>query len=70
MVDMMVEVVEMMVEDIFPLIFLLLSSYFSLSFDFFPSSFLLLLIFLISEEWHKDMEEFWILKRVCNKCEV
>ena len=38
MVEMMVEVVEMMVEDIFPLIFLLLTSYFSLSFDFSPSS--------------------------------
>ena len=34
---MIVEVVEMMVEDIFSLIFLLLTSYFSLSFDFSPS---------------------------------
>ena len=42
MVGMMVEMVEMMVEDNFPLIFLLLTSYFSLSFDF-PPFFILLL---------------------------
>ena len=37
----------------FSLIFLLVTSYFSLSFDFFSSVF-----FNISEEWHEDMEEF------------
>ena len=46
MVEMMVEVVEMMVEGIFPLIFLLLTSYFSLSFDFSPSFLLLLFSFI------------------------
>ena len=51
----------------FPLIFLLFSSDFSLSFDFFPLSF----FFQISEECHKNMEEFLgFMKRVCNKCEV
>ena len=53
----------------FPLIFLLVTSDFSLSFDFSPLAFLLFLLFLllllvllllfnISEDWHKDMEEF------------
>ena len=44
----------------FPLIFLLVTSYFSLSFDFSPLSFLLLLsLFLsISEDWNDDVEEF------------
>ena len=41
MVEMMVEVEIKM----FPLIFLLVTSYFSLSFDFSPFSFLLLLFF-------------------------
>ena len=42
----------------FPIIFLLVTSYFSLSFDFPLLSLLLLLFFVISEDWHKDMEEF------------
>ena len=58
-----------MVED-FPTYFLLVTSYFSLSFDFSPLSFLLFL-FNISEKWHKDMEEFLgFMKRVCSNCEV
>ena len=39
----------------FPLIFLLVISYFSLSFIF--SSFFSSFFFNISEDWHKDMEE-------------
>ena len=41
----MVDVVEMMVEDISHLFFLLFTSYFSLSFDFSPLSFLLFFFF-------------------------
>ena len=49
----------------FPLIFLLVTSYFSLSFDFSPLSFLLLHLFFyffiflsISEDYNDDVEEF------------
>ena len=50
----------------FPLIFLLVTSYFSLSFEFSP-----LFFFNILEEWNKDMEEFLgFMKRVCSNCEV
>ena len=43
----------------FPLIFLLVTSHFSLSFDFSPLSFLLLFFFLnISEDYNDDVEEF------------
>ena len=70
MIEMMVE----LVQDIFPLIFLLFTSYFSLSFDFSPSSFLLLLLFFFFFTFLKNdiriWRSFWILKRLCNKCEV
>ena len=42
----------------FTLIFLLFTSSFSLSFDFSPLSFILFVVVEISEECHKDMEEF------------
>ena len=48
----------------FPLIFLLVTSYFSLSFNFSPLSFLLLYFFFIflflsiSEDYNDDVEEF------------
>ena len=42
----------------FPLIFVLVTSYFFLSFDFSPLSFLLLLFFRISEDYNDDVEDF------------
>ena len=56
MVEMMVKVVEMMVENIVPLIFLLLTSYFSLSFNFSPYS---LLFFFFCFFIHKNDIKIW-----------
>ena len=53
----------------FPLIFLLVTSYFSLSFDVSPLSFLLL-FFLTFQKNRIKIWSFRILKRVCSKCEV